>query len=354
MLPDGAHHVTLHVSGTKSCRSDPIKEIQDVALPLGGIEKGDVRLDALGVEVELVLEHHVELTVEHHGRIYHLTGGIGRLVRETVYREERHGGDGRTTLAPLVHLGGLGGVQDVVERIGTYPVELFLRGHHGVLNEIVHLLVLLGEAPHLAKVRNRVSYGLTLLADKLVYAKRILAAKFYGSLKLVFSEAFREIQHGAPDIAVHTDDHLAGDLVDIDLIQDLGGAVLLLVLILQEAAHEVSDSGLRLSVVLIVFTGEDILHWNDNLCISPLPYLDLADTGSALEVQAADFPLGKLHQAEQQPLRVNAEIMSHRREDVRFDNFLRDGFLVLSLFFHYRESYNPEVSIFTSKDKRIS
>ena len=168
-----------------------------------------------------------------------------------------------------------------------------------------------------------------MLADKLVYAERILSAQLYGSLELIFPESLGEIEHGLPDIAVHADDHLAGDLVHVDLIENLCGLVLLVVLILKETAHQVPHRLLGFRVVLVILTGEDILHRDDHLSIAPLPYLDLAYAGAALEVKSADLALGQLHQAEKKTLGVDTKIMTDSREDVRLDNFLGDYFLVL-------------------------
>ena len=137
-------------------------------------------------------------------------------------------------------------------------------------------------------------------------------AKLYGSLKLIFPESLREIQHRPPDIAVHPDYHLAGDLVNVDLVQNLGRLVLLVVFVLEETTHQVPDSSLRLRIVLIIVTGEYVLHGDDDLSISPLPYLHLAYRSAAFEIETTDLALGKLDQAEQQTLRIYAEVMADR------------------------------------------
>ena len=145
----------------------------------------------------------------------------------------------------------------------------------------------------------------------LVDAERILATQFYGSLKLVFSEALGEIQHRPPNIPVHTDDHLTGDLVNVHFVQDLGGTVLLVVLVLQETAHQITDGLLGFRIILVLLTGENVLDRNDNLSIPPLPYVHFPDTAAAFEVQPTDLTLGKLDKTKQKSLGVDSKIVTY-------------------------------------------
>ena len=103
MLADGVDDVALDIGSTEGCRSYAVKELQDVALLLSRIEEGDVRLDALGVEVELVLEHLVELVIEHERGINLLADSIRSLIAETADRKEGDGSDGWSPLPPFVH-----------------------------------------------------------------------------------------------------------------------------------------------------------------------------------------------------------------------------------------------------------
>ena len=154
MLADGVDDVALDIGSTEGCRSYAVKELQDVALLLSRIEEGNVRLDALGVEVELVLEHLVELVIEHERGIDLLADSIRSLIAETADREEGDGSDGGSPLPPFVHLGRLGCVQDVIKGIRAHAVQLLLGVHDGVLDEVVDLLVLVDQAPHLTEVLN--------------------------------------------------------------------------------------------------------------------------------------------------------------------------------------------------------
>ena len=79
-----------------------------------------------------------------------------RLVRHAPDREEGNRSDGRTALPSLVHLRGLGSIQDKIEGIGANAVQFLLSGDDCILDEIVNLLVLLCEPPLLAQFVNRI------------------------------------------------------------------------------------------------------------------------------------------------------------------------------------------------------
>ena len=90
MLTDGVDDISLDVRRTESRRCYAVHELQDVALLLGRVEKRDVRFDSLRIEIELVLQHHIELVIQEHRRINLLADSVGGLIRHAMHREECH------------------------------------------------------------------------------------------------------------------------------------------------------------------------------------------------------------------------------------------------------------------------